>query len=376
MLWREPAGNGDGDAPRKDRVMLLAAPYAMSRAQTVVSSEHRISNVRYAKDGRYALMTLGKRGQNGNGGNRDDLTAYDLTATPPAPFVLKANIESADPLTLPGDPMVTATGNGVVSLIVSSDGSSVYLQGDGFKPSFAPQPFVDRVVIRTGATTRLFEGAADTYRQPAGRPRSRHVAADRVAREQDDGARQLSVDREHEAAGEPDEEQGSLSGDHGRQARRLRVHAPGRREGARPHLAADELSGGRRACRPCSGTIRASSRTSTAYWRGAIRARNTNAYSPLSFLRWSDIWLTQGYALVYPDIPILGKDGNSTTTSVPISSTRSTASIRKLDEMGYIDVNRLGHGGHSYGAFTTATCSRTRRSSRPASPVTAPTTAR
>ena len=43
--------------------------------------------------------------------------------------------------------------------------------------------------------------------------------------------------------------------------------------------------------------------------RGAIRARNINAYSPLSFLRWSDIWLTQGYALVYPDIPILGKDG-------------------------------------------------------------------
>ena len=49
---------------------------------------------------------------------------------------------------------------------VATDGTSVFLQGDGYKPTFAPQPFVDRVVIRTGATTRLFEGASDTYDNP------------------------------------------------------------------------------------------------------------------------------------------------------------------------------------------------------------------
>ena len=87
--------------------------------------------------------------------------------------------------------------------------------------------------------------------------------------------------------------------------------------------------------------------------RGAIRARNVNAYSPLSFLRWSDIWLTQGYALVYPDIPILGKDGKFNDNFRPHLVDTIYSAIRKLDEMGYIDVNRLGHGGHSYGAFTT-----------------------
>jgi dipeptidyl aminopeptidase/acylaminoacyl peptidase len=30
------------------------------------------------------------------------------------------------------------------------------------------------------------------------------------------------------------------------------------------------------------------------------------------------------------------------------------AAIRKVDEMGYVDVDRVGHGGHSYGAFATA----------------------
>jgi len=30
------------------------------------------------------------------------------------------------------------------------------------------------------------------------------------------------------------------------------------------------------------------------------------------------------------------------------------AAIRKVDELGFVDIDRIGHGGHSYGAFTTA----------------------
>jgi dipeptidyl aminopeptidase/acylaminoacyl peptidase len=91
-----------------------------------------------------------------------------------------------------------------------------------------------------------------------------------------------------------------------------------------------------------------------AYQRGAIRARNHSAYSPLSFLRWSDIWLTQGYALVYPDIPVIGKDNTFNDNFRTHLADTIYAAIRKVDELGYVDVNRIGHGGHSYGAFTTA----------------------
>jgi dipeptidyl aminopeptidase/acylaminoacyl peptidase len=90
-----------------------------------------------------------------------------------------------------------------------------------------------------------------------------------------------------------------------------------------------------------------------AYRRGAIRARNRNAYTALSFLRWSDIWLTQGYALVYPDVPVLGKDNRFNDNFRPHLVDTMYAAIRKVDELGYVDVNRIGHGGHSYGAFTT-----------------------
>jgi hypothetical protein len=52
--------------------------------------------------------------------------------------------------------------------------------------------------------------------------------------------------------------------------------------------------------------------------------------------RWSDIWLTQGYALVYPDIPILGKDGKFNDNYRPHLVDTIYSAIRKLDEMGYI----------------------------------------
>ena len=335
--------------PRKDRVLLLAPPFAMAGAQTIVSTEHRISNVRYSKDGRYATMTFSKRA---GSGNRDDLMAFDLTASPAAPFVLKANIDTSDPLKLPGDPMITVSGNGNPSLIVSGDGASLYLQGDGYKASFAPQPFVDKVTIRTGATTRVFEGAADTYDNPL-------VALDAdlsrviVSRESkttvpDSYLWTASTKRfenltsnkdpwpEITAAKRVDFEFTRQDGVKVRGRITLPTnYQPGTRVPAVFWDYPREFEDG------------------NAYTRGAIRARNVNSYSPLIFLRWSDIWVTQGYALVYVDIPIVGKEGRFNDNFRPHLVDTIYSAIRTLDEMGYIDVNRLGHGGHSYGAFTT-----------------------
>lgn len=355
LLWREPASaNGaDAAAARQDRVMLLTPPFDLARAQTVLASEHRISTVRYARDGRYAVMTLTKRGTGGTGGGRDDLMAYDLTAAPPAGFVLKANIDTADPLVLPGTVMTTATGNGIPSLIVSSDGTSVFLQGEGYKPTFAPQPFIDRVAIRTGATTRVFEGASGTFDNPL------------VALDAD--LSRLIVSREGKST-VPDSYLWTRGGGPMENLTRNKDPYPEitgaqrvdfeftRQDGvkvrARISLPVNYQPGTR--VPAIFWDYPREFEDETAYRRGAIRARNVNAYSPLSFLRWSDIWLTQGYALVYPDIPILGRDGRFNDNFRPHLIDTIYSAIRKVDEMGYVDVNRIGHGGHSYGAFTTA----------------------
>ena len=110
-------------------------------------------------------MTLGKRG-NGGGAGRDDLVAYDLTTPQPTQFVLKPNIDREDPLKLPGDVMTNTTGNGVVFAMVSTDGGAVFLEGAGHKENFKPQPFIDRVTIRNGDSSRIFEGSAETFDEP------------------------------------------------------------------------------------------------------------------------------------------------------------------------------------------------------------------
>ena len=357
LLWRERTnGNGGGDtaagadAP-KDRLMLLAPPFAIDKAQTLLSTEHRISNVRYAKDGRYAFMTLGKRGNGST--RRDDLVAYDLTTAQPTPFVLKANIDPEDPVKLPGDVMTSSTGNGVAFAMVSSDASAVFLEGAGYKETFKPQPFIDRVAIRTGDTSRVFEGASDTFDEPL------------VALDAD--VTRLIVQRQGKSL-HPDSylwNKGSAQLENLTKnkdpypeitkAQRVDFDFT-RRDGVkvqgRISLPTNYQPGTR--VPAIFWTYPREFEDDKAYQRGAIRARNHNAYTPLSFLRWSDIWLTQGYALVYPDIPVLGKNGTFNDNFRTNLVDTIYGAIRKVDELGYVDVNRIGHGGHSYGAFTTA----------------------
>jgi dipeptidyl aminopeptidase/acylaminoacyl peptidase len=355
VLWREPgSGSGNGDAAadaRKDRVLLLPPPFVLDKAQTLVSTEHRISNVRYSKDGRYAVMTLGKRGSGTT--RRDDLVAYDLTTPAPAALVLKANIDPEDPLTLPGDVMTDFTANGIAFARVSSDGGAVFLEGAGFKENFKPQPFIDRVVIRTGATARIFEGASTTFDEPLV-PLDADVTRLIVQRQ----GKSTHPDSYLWTKGSDALENLTRNADpYPEITRAQRVDFEfTRRDGvkvqARISLPTNYQPGTR--VPAIFWTYPREFEDDKAYQRGAIRARNHNAYSPLSFLRWSDIWLTQGYALVYPDIPILGRNGTFNDNFRPHLIDTMYAAVRKVDELGYVDVNRIGHGGHSYGAFTTA----------------------
>ncbi len=63
--------------------------------------------------------------------------------------------------------------------------------------------------------------------------------------------------------------------------------------------------------------------------------------------------LTQGYAILdNPSLPVIGKYGNDTYVLQVVAGAR--AAVKKVVEMGVADPNKLGVGGHSYGAFTTA----------------------
>jgi dipeptidyl aminopeptidase/acylaminoacyl peptidase len=60
-----------------------------------------------------------------------------------------------------------------------------------------------------------------------------------------------------------------------------------------------------------------------------------------------------GYAVVQPDAPITGAEGRMNDNYVHDLRSNLSAVIDQLDREGIIDRERLGIGGHSYGAFST-----------------------
>jgi dipeptidyl aminopeptidase/acylaminoacyl peptidase len=82
--------------------------------------------------------------------------------------------------------------------------------------------------------------------------------------------------------------------------------------------------------------------------------RNFNKHKfPTTGPRSMEIMATQGYAVVQPDMPIFGTAGRLNDNYVTDLRNGLTAVIDELDRLGIIDRQRLGIGGHSYGAFST-----------------------
>ena len=186
FLWREPKPDAESDdddnGERGDRLMLLEPPFDMAQVRTVVSADADMSDVSYTEDGSYVFLT--REGADGGG---ESIVAYDLSADPPAEHVLVSDIDPDEVIDRAGAIMTRQDGNGITSSIRSSDGTSVYLQGDGYSERFMPQPFVDRIAIGTGSSDRVFEGSSEAFDQPL-------VMVD-------DDANQLVVSRESKTRG-------------------------------------------------------------------------------------------------------------------------------------------------------------------------------
>jgi len=350
----------DAETPRGDRIMLLPPPFGDSDAIEIARSNHPIASVTYSRDGRHAFAAVTRDGDNG-------LVHYALDPpvnTPGEPRTLVPFHDPADALALPGELLTAHTGNGIDYAWMSSDGESAYLRGDGWKEDFRPQPFVDRLSMASGETERIFEGSRDTFDRPLV-PLDGDLERMIVSRE----GKNLFPDsylwmRVGDGAGDAGD--GATTGGtlenltrnvdpfpQLTSARRIDFEFT-RRDGleiqGRVSLPVDYVEGTQ--VPAIFWTYPREYRSEDDFNNATIRARNHNAHTRLTWLRWSDIWLTQGYALVYPDIPIVGENYNDYYISNMVDG--MYAAIRAVDGMGVIDMDRIGHGGHSYGAFATA----------------------
>jgi dipeptidyl aminopeptidase/acylaminoacyl peptidase len=358
FLWREPREKsgeeeqeeGDDTQERGDRLMLLAPPFDMDQGQILITHRKRFSQVSYTMSGKYAFARLTGRGEDCETGT--DITAFDLTQSPPRPYMLLKDVETEDPLKLPGDILNRHTPNGLAYALTASGDDAVYLQGSGYKENFAPQPFIDRIAITGAGRERIFEGSSDMYELPlvpldrdlnslviSGESRSQYPESYLWTR---GGSRKRLTQNRN-----PFPQLEGCRREAFEFTRRdgLKIQAtialpPGYREGERVPAV--------------FWTYPREYTSFKDYQRASQRSRNHNSFPHLSSRNASDIWLTQGYAVVVPDIPIIGKGNSYNNNYIAHLVDSMYAAIRKVDELGYVDVDRLGHGGHSYGAFATA----------------------
>ncbi len=336
------------DGPREDRIMLLPPPFGDGDAVEVARSEHAIDGVVYSADGRHAFASV-------SGDGDDALVHFALDPAAEAPAegrVLVPFHDPGDALALPGELLTARTGNGIDRAWMSSDGGSVYLRGDGWQEDLRPRPFVDRLAVSDGTTERLFEGSADSFDRPLApldadlermivSSEGRNTFPDSHLWVRGEGGAMENLTRNVDPFPE-------LTA-----ARRIDFEFT-RRDGleiqGRVSLPVGYVDGTR--VPAIFWTYPREYRSEDAFHNATIRARNRNAHTRLTWLRWSDIWLTQGYALIYPDIPIVGENYNDYYISNMVDG--MYAAIRAVDGLGVIDMDRIGHGGHSYGAFATA----------------------
>ncbi len=354
-------GQGGQNGPRrKDRVMQWLAPFDNSPAslKIVYEQDTRMQGHRFSPDMSVLFFTERQ-------GPATTETALYLSDT--SHKYTLAKYRTDDIYANPGS-LVAAAGTvgggggfggfgrgggaGTGAVLLSSDGSSVYYQGmqyDKDPLQVAPRSFIDRVAIRTGQKTRVFEG-------------NNNGVSESVSAVLDNDASKLVLSRES-----PMQVTQQFLHDGGRDVQ-LTQNKDYTADLTNAHREAFTVE------RPDGFKFRVNvmmpvgwqqgQRAPAMFWfypreyagqeeydRGA-RTFNKNAFQ--SFNIASLQFLARlGYAVVEPDAPIVGATGEMNNNYENDLRNNLAAAIDELDKRGLVDRSRIGIGGHSYGAFST-----------------------
>jgi dipeptidyl aminopeptidase/acylaminoacyl peptidase len=368
---------------RKDRVMQWLPPFEKDGGKVVYETPNRITGVQYSEDCRWIFITQTVDGQR-------QITGIDLTdpkrtypiyngsaAEPKTDDVEpKKGDDSDDPLDIEQPKgfrggagaasalglMSRSIGGGVNVVRISSKGH-VYVSGSdrarGAAKDSVAKPYIDAIEIETGKKTRLFEGkgqmlesidAVDgddikfvfTTRQKS------NVVPDNYMIE-------LATGKETKLTNNVDR----APWFHDLKVERFRVTrcdgfkfwvkvtTPPNSKGKLPAIFwiypreyTDQADYDAKAGRGGLGGV-----VGAAGGQGRF-----NAPTPRSMA----ILTLAGYAVVEPDVPIIGPTGRMNDKYVPDLRNSLWAAIDECDKRGVIDRDRLACGGHSYGAFSTA----------------------
>jgi dipeptidyl aminopeptidase/acylaminoacyl peptidase len=344
---------------RKDRVMLWLPPFDSSSVEVVYESDSRMSSHRFSPDMRMLFVTE-RQGQNvheyavdlGSPATRYTLARYrteDFYANPGS-LVMQDGAIGGGGFGGGGGRGGSGAGGGIVQL--SSDGQHVFYQGTQYDKNpqeVAPRAFIDKVAIRTGEKQRIFEG-------------DNNGVSERLVAILDADATQLVVSRES-----PTEVPQNFLRANGQltQLTQNEDFTPDITRARREHFVVERPDGFKfRVNVTMPVNWREGERVPAMFWfypreyqgqeeydRGA-RTFNKNEFPNLG-LRSMEFLTRLGYAVVEPDAPIIGEEGQMNNNYEHDLRNNLAAVIDELDRRALIDRQRIGLGGHSYGAFST-----------------------
>ena len=360
-----PAGGTNvTPARRKDRLYHWLPPYDSTSAKVLFESDNRMSNVRFSEDGQVLFVTdedgesavylteptkrytisRGRGGAGGRGGRGGGGGAQTPAAQAAADSAFYNN---------PGSLMTTSGPNGGSVVLMSTDRGAVYLSGTKYFPNpavEAPRSFVDRLDVKTGNKTRIFESDGKVW--------------ETISEVLDDDFTRAIVSRESPTEVPDfylrDMKTGTLrkltnnvdySPELTRAIRRIIPveRVDGYKFFVNITLPPDYVQGTRL---PAMFWFYPREFTDQQSYDRTRRTLNKSRFPSIS-TRDMDILTKLGYAVVEPDAPIVGENGRMNDNYVSDLRNNLTAVIDTLVSQGYIDRNRIGIGGHSYGAFST-----------------------
>ena len=331
----------DEDDDRPDRIMRWRPPFSATSVEVAYQSPDEIQSFDFDESGRVLFLTRRDGG---------DETLHAVFLDDPKEEFQIYEADNDDVRAEPGSLMSLPTG----AVRLSPDRRSVFLSGTQYfeNPSVdAPRPFVDRVEIRTGNKERIFQSQPGVY--------------ERVDFAFDDDLNELVVTRESPTAVPNQWLVNRATG----QSRQLTVN-PDRHP---------QITAARREfvtiTRPDGFKSRVTVTLPAGYTDGTplpamfwfyprefseqaqyderFERFNKNDF-PNVGARSMQMLTLLGYALVEPDIPIVGPEGKRNDEYPHDLRNTLAAVIDELSERGWIDRRRLALGGHSYGAFGTA----------------------
>ncbi len=357
---------GQGRAKRKDHLYQWTPPFDASSKKALLESDNRIGGVLFTDDAKSVFVA-----ENTNGTGHVYAVYFDepgkkytiwrvrglnATVTATRGFGGGRGGNGADSLTFyqnPGTIVAKRGRNGGQVAQLSTDGKYAFLEGTRYFKTWqdsAPHGFVDKVEIKTGQKSRVFEGQADMY--------------ETVTAALDDDFSKYVVSRESRTQVPDSYLRDGASGQFTKLTNN-KDYTPEFTAAVRKRIPVTRADGYHFMVNlTLPSDYRPGTRLPAMFWfypyeftdqGGYDRTQRTNNINqfPQAGPRTIEYLVTQGYAVANFDPPIMGANGRMNDNYVTDLVSNLSAVLDELDKEGYIDRSRVGIGGHSYGAFST-----------------------